>query len=544
MPPCHADPPRPPPTPTASVRRRAPPHRQCRRADIRHDPEGGPPARKRAAARALSPLLPHLPARFLPAALSVRITSSSFPLSRPPSSPAACSSPCPQQPRTTALRGRRPVGPALWSPGVRGHRGAQFRSCTSRFTRLDQGRAGGQRAAGRGLPRGVLPHRAAGAIVDTARVRPSRAYPRAPEPGPTISGAAHDPRQQGGRRECAPAVGICLGSTALKHKAADGKRVTAHAYLVFIDDPQDEEAVNPKRAIQPGVDPEPRRPRARRSPGWPQLTVIRRGDMADSLLDRKKHPEWKGERFKMVYAFPTNETLWNKYAEMYRESLAEGRNGEEATAFYLQHRLEMDEGARVYWPERYNPDEISAIQHAMNRRIIDEFAFMAECQNPTKIEAAEEDAPDGRGDRRAASTGTRRLLVPAWDVAGDGLRGRSQGPPVLAGRRLGTTTSPPPSSITVAIPTRGAAYWTLRDAKRTLAKAHPGGMEAHRRRPVRAAGTLLSREWSWRRRKDRKVPRGRQLGRDDRAGVPHLPHYEPARGHPHPSHGKGITASW
>jgi hypothetical protein len=30
-------------------------------------------------------------------------------------------------------------------------------------------------------------------------------------------------------------------------------------------------------------------------------TVIRPGDMADNILDRDKHPEWNGERTRMVY---------------------------------------------------------------------------------------------------------------------------------------------------------------------------------------------------------------------------------------------------
>ena len=116
--------------------------------------------------------------------------------------------------------------------------------------------------------------------------------------------------------------------------------------------------------------------------------------MADSLLDRKKHPEWKGEPLQDGLCVPRQR---NAVEQVRRRCTANrsprGRNGEEATAFYLQHRLEMDDGARVYWPERFNPDEVSAIQHAMNRRIIDEFAFQAECQNePLALEAAEEGA--------------------------------------------------------------------------------------------------------------------------------------------------------
>jgi len=51
------------------------------------------------------------------------------------------------------------------------------------------------------------------------------------------------------------------------------------------------------------------------------------------------------------------------------------------TVFYRQHRAEMDSGAAIAWPERFNPDELSAIQHAMDLKLRDEAAFFAEYQN-------------------------------------------------------------------------------------------------------------------------------------------------------------------
>ena len=83
-----------------------------------------------------------------------------------------------------------------------------------------------------------------------------------------------------------------------------------------------------RRTSRPGVSPSAPRGRA----SWPVLcwawpgpgkkiagvmpcTVIRPEDMADRILDRDKHPQWQGERTKMVYTFPTNDTLWAKYAE-------------------------------------------------------------------------------------------------------------------------------------------------------------------------------------------------------------------------------------
>ena len=125
--------------------------------------------------------------------------------------------------------------------------------------------------------------------------------------------------------------------------------------------------------------------------GLMACTVIRPADMADNILDREKHPEWQGERTKLVYAFPSNEKLWAKYGELRADSLRNDGDGAEATEFYRQYREEMDAGAVVAWQERFNDDELSAIQHAMNLRFRDEAAFFAEYQNEPVIEAEGEE---------------------------------------------------------------------------------------------------------------------------------------------------------
>lgn len=116
-------------------------------------------------------------------------------------------------------------------------------------------------------------------------------------------------------------------------------------------------------------------------------TVIAPGDLADTLLDRQRYPNWQGERTKLVYDWPTNSELWGKYFDIAADGLRSGQGIREATEFYRTHRAEMDAGAVVAWPERFDPDEISAIQHAMNLRNRDEAAFAAEYQNEPLADA-------------------------------------------------------------------------------------------------------------------------------------------------------------
>lgn len=110
-------------------------------------------------------------------------------------------------------------------------------------------------------------------------------------------------------------------------------------------------------------------------------TVIYENDLADQLLDRDKHPEWQGERTKMVEQFPNDLTLWDQYADILRDSLRDTGDRTPATDFYLKHREEMDRGFMLSWPERHYDYEVSGIQHAMNKKLAGEAAFWAEYQN-------------------------------------------------------------------------------------------------------------------------------------------------------------------
>jgi hypothetical protein len=190
-------------------------------------------------------------------------------------------------------------------------------------------------------------------------------------------------------------AGITGRIRGMKYKRADGK--TVRPTLVVLDDPQTDESARSlsqcatRESILAGAVLGLAGP-GKKISGIMPCTVIRPGDMADNILDRDKHPEWNGERTKMVYAFPTNEKLWQRYAEIRAESMRQGNAGEEATDFYRQNREAMDEGAVVAWPERFNHDELSAIQHTMNLKLQNEAAFFAEYQNePLPEETAEAD---------------------------------------------------------------------------------------------------------------------------------------------------------
>lgn len=194
------------------------------------------------------------------------------------------------------------------------------------------------------------------------------------------------------------AVVRCAGITGqirgMKYKRADGQ--TVRPDFVVIDDPQTDESAKSasqcetREAVLQSAIVNLAGP-GKKISGIMPCTVISPGDVADNFLDQKKHPDWQGERTKMIYAFPKNEKLWNDYTDVLADSYRDRGNISAATAFYEANRTAMDEGAVVAWSERFNHDELSAVQHAMNLRIRDEAAFFAEYQNEPKHEVAEAD---------------------------------------------------------------------------------------------------------------------------------------------------------
>jgi len=72
----------------------------------------------------------------------------------------------------------------------------------------------------------------------------------------------------------------------------------------------------------------------------------------------------------------------------------------------------MDEGASAAWQERFNDDEISAVQHAMNLKFRDEAAFMAEYQNEPLTLFARDESILSEEEIAEKVNGLRQYAVP------------------------------------------------------------------------------------------------------------------------------------
>lgn len=204
-------------------------------------------------------------------------------------------------------------------------------------------------------------------------------------------------------------------------------------------------------------------------------TVIRAGDVADRHLDHGIHPEWNGSRHKMLYAFPSDAKLWEQYKEL-RISFNPAVPGEKeaaetrATEFYIDNQPAMDAGAIVGWQFGYLPDEISAVQSAMNLWIANPRAFAAEYQNEPLPEENVGTAPmtskeiagkmNGLARGHVPQTATR--LTAALDVQGDMLFYS-----LIAWENNYTGYIIDYGSF----PEQGRVYYTKADASKTIASA-------------------------------------------------------------------------
>lgn len=294
-------------------------------------------------------------------------------------------------------------------------------------------------------------------------------------------------------------AGITGRIRGMKFKRPDGR--AARPSLVVLDDPQTDESARSlsqcqhRESILAGAVLGLAGP-GKKIAGVMPCTVIRPADMADRILDRDTHPEWNGERTKMVYAFPTATKLWEIYAKHRGDGLRAGRGLADATAYYLANRELMDAGAVIAWPARHNHDELSAIQHAMNLRLQDEAAFFAEYQNEPLPEVsvnsddltAEQIAAKLNGLGRAEVPGQAQHLTAFIDVQQKALFWMvCAWEDDFTGYVLDYGTWPD----------QRRAYFTLRDMRITMAAATKGaGVEGAIYAGLEACvGDLLGRRW-------------------------------------------------
>lgn len=213
-------------------------------------------------------------------------------------------------------------------------------------------------------------------------------------------------------------VGITGSFRGSKHTLPDGRVIRPS--LLILDDLQTEESAASPSQVQRRLRLVNQAAANLAGPGQQiamvlPCTVLEPDDLADRLLDRERSPEWRGIRVAMVGAYPKHMELWEQYAAIRQRSLRTHGDNREGTAFYLRNRAAMDEGAEVYWEERKYLDDVSALQHAMDRRADDPFGFACEMQQDPR------EGQETRAGQVTALDITRRLNGLKRAVVPDGV---------------------------------------------------------------------------------------------------------------------------
>lgn len=111
-------------------------------------------------------------------------------------------------------------------------------------------------------------------------------------------------------------------------------------------------------------------------------TILHYQSLLATLIN--KRPDWKSKVYPALKKYPVNMHLWDEWQKIYHSRLkgdtpadAARIAGEEAKAFYNEHKHSMDEGADVLWPERM------PLYNIMEQRATNPYAFSTELQcNP------------------------------------------------------------------------------------------------------------------------------------------------------------------
>jgi len=111
-------------------------------------------------------------------------------------------------------------------------------------------------------------------------------------------------------------------------------------------------------------------------------TPICDGDVSERFADRNLHPEWKTITVPLVSSWSNNPDLWEQYLGIRAEDEFKDEDKlTRATAFYMEHRAEMDDGVEVIDRRAFDKSiQVSAIQAAYDLKFTARAAFDAEFQ--------------------------------------------------------------------------------------------------------------------------------------------------------------------
>jgi len=122
-------------------------------------------------------------------------------------------------------------------------------------------------------------------------------------------------------------------------------------------------------------------------------TIARRGCVADQLTDRTREPSWQGRRYQLLNRKPDAADLWAEFIERRHDAQFRGDpTARAAHRFYMEHRREMDAGADVSNPYRFDAQRLPDGSHNHVSALEQAYCFIADF-GPEAFETEYQNAP-------------------------------------------------------------------------------------------------------------------------------------------------------
>lgn len=170
----------------------------------------------------------------------------------------------------------------------------------------------------------------------------------------------------------------------------------------------------------------------KRKVGRVMITTIQsRISASFRYTDPKIKPSFKGKRFRFLVKKPDRMDLWEDYIQMWKDDQATDPFARRAYQFYLDNRKEMDAGAEVSNPNRFDssltpdgsPLEVSALQRYFNTvaQLGQEYTSTELDNDPPEDSAAVETGLSSRRVQTKTNGYDRRVVPPGCVVLTQGI---------------------------------------------------------------------------------------------------------------------------
>jgi hypothetical protein len=234
-----------------------------------------------------------------------------------------------------------------------------------------------------------------------------------------------------------PAAGAVIATRGLDGEVRGIKKKKRRPDLIIIDDPDTEQTVcselqSKKLERRIERDLAFAGSQTKRVARVMLTTLQSRTCLSARFTDPNQKPSWQGKRYRFLVTKPARMDLWDEYVALRIENqIAGDEHARIAHQFYLDRREEMERGAKVANPNRFNPEkrpdgsqtEVSALQSYFNEvaRVGQEAVSTEWDNDPPEESGPQESGLTAYRVQRQVSGYPRKIVPPGCTVITQGI---------------------------------------------------------------------------------------------------------------------------